>query len=54
MKDISIIANVDPATANLINGAMKEDIIPNDGKGTPLLKAYIQDSGWSNLISYHS
>ncbi len=36
MKDISGIPNVDVATANLINGEMKDVATPGDGTGTPV------------------
>jgi len=43
MRDISGLINVDPPTANLPYGEMKNVVSPGDGTGTPVVKEYIQD-----------
>lgn len=42
MIDISGLPNVDPATANLINGEMVDVTTPGDGTGTPVRKDLVE------------
>lgn len=43
MIDISGLPNVDPATANLINGVLVDVTTPGDGTGTPVRKDWQSD-----------